>query len=235
MDVQEYATIFYHRVGPFSTTWEAKEHAQSGIAGIGGNCQLDYRAFHLSLFDAPSSAIWGVGFFSSIAFGWCCRGCSVQFWCRIKSSRSPFIFPFSLCNHHSSIILVSSDPCRVRYCFTPSAAPNLSSYDAVAIELPSLPDALGNVRLPGLRGGLNSSRPGDTVTTISSHRSADHAVSSKEQGSRVTRESEGTRPKTTQLTKRRTLRVNRSPIETQPRLDPLVRRRAQPAAIGVFA
>ena len=62
---------------------------------------------------------------------------------------------------------------------TTSAAPNPSSYDAVAIPLSSLPGTLENVILPGLGGGLSSSRPGDTVTTISALRNADHEVSPK--------------------------------------------------------
>ena len=68
---------------------------------------------------------------------------------------------------------------------TPSAAPNPSSYEAVAIPLPSLPGALENVMLPGLGGGLSSSRPGDTVTTISALRTADHEVSPKKGLARV--------------------------------------------------
>ena len=68
---------------------------------------------------------------------------------------------------------------------TTSAAPSPSSYDAVAIPLPSLPGAVENVLLPGRGGGLSSSRPGDTVTTISAVRSADHEVSPKKGMGRV--------------------------------------------------
>lgn len=61
----------------------------------------------------------------------------------------------------------------------PSAAPDPPSHNTVAIPLPSLPDTLENSRLPGLGGGLGSSRPSDTVTTISALRSADHEAAPK--------------------------------------------------------
>jgi hypothetical protein len=66
----------------------------------------------------------------------------------------------------------SSVPVRARS--ATFSAPNASSYNGISIPLPSRPDALENVRLPGLGGGLSSSRPGDTVTTISALRSAEH-------------------------------------------------------------
>ena len=79
----------------------------------------------------------------------------------------------------------SSVPVRARSATvsTPSAAPNPSSYNDVAIPLPSLLGALENVRLPGLGGGLSSSRPGDTVTTISALK--DHEAPPKKGMSRV--------------------------------------------------
>lgn len=61
----------------------------------------------------------------------------------------------------------------------PSAAPDPPSHNTVAIPLPSLPYTLENSRLPGLGGGLGSSRPSDTVTTISALRSADHEAAPK--------------------------------------------------------
>ena len=81
----------------------------------------------------------------------------------------------------------SSVPVRARSATvsTPNTAPNLSSYNDVAIPLPSLLGALESVRLPGLGGGLSSSRPGDTVTTISALKSADREAPPKKGMSRV--------------------------------------------------